>query len=245
MTKVKLLVLSMLAVFAVSLVASATASAEMEACKTKTGAEFVLCVEKPAGSGLLLVETSVGFVSRKVPGTASALEIPELPAKIVCEDATNTGQFDAPVAPRGVQILKLVISFTGCTEEKEGSTICTVAEPITTTAINGVFTLVSGTTTIAFAPTTGTEFSTVRVNSTTGHTCTAAASSPLKVTGTQECTAPEIETVDRITHVLVCAASGSHLKAAAKTTTFAIEEEVELAEPAEFKGIPWDVIEGT
>jgi hypothetical protein len=244
MTKVKLLLLSMLAVFAVSAVASATASAEMELCKTKEGADFVLCVEKPAGSGLLLVETSVAFVSRKTPGTASALEIPAIPAKITCEKAANTGQFDTPEEPRGVQILKLTISFTGCTEAEEGSTICTVAEPITTAAINGVFTLVGGTTTVEFAPTTGTEFSTIRVNSKSGHTCTSAASSPLKVSGTQTCTAPNIENTDYITHLLQCAGSGSKLKAAGHEAVFTLEEEVELAAPSEFTGIPWDIIEG-
>ena len=133
---VKLMMLGMVAVFAVALMSSASAFA-LENCQLEAGTKFVICVEQ--GGKTLLVPTAVTFLSKKEPGTNSQLVVPGLDT-IVCEKAENSGTFTEP-GTTGTSITNLVIKFSGKCENSLEPTKCTVEEPITTKPINGAISL--------------------------------------------------------------------------------------------------------
>jgi hypothetical protein len=102
MTRIRLIMLSLLAVFAVSAVASASASAVVYECGRTSGTEaeieqggdVALCKGTPyVEVGSPTEHAPVPFTSTKTVGTSSKLEVEGGPT-IVCTAATNTGEFD-------------------------------------------------------------------------------------------------------------------------------------------------------
>jgi hypothetical protein len=237
MIKLRVLLLTAIAVLAASAMATASASA-LEPCTHEAGSgHYVLCVENPAGSGLLLVTTLETFTSKKTAATTSKLAVPALKITIVCTTAADEGTLTAP--PTSVS--KLVIKFEGCTVEGEEGK-CEVTN-VTTKEISGAFSLSSEVEDVTFKPESGSTFAEVKIKSKAGMTCTAAASSPLVVKGEQLCTPKEIEAVDRVNQTLSCSPSGSKLTVAGHPTEFELTEEVALS--GTNKGFAWDIIEGT
>jgi hypothetical protein len=232
--QVRSLLLSTAAIFAAAAIESTPAYAEH--CTREAGTKFVVCYSSEAAESVLVPEL-VTILSRKEAGTASKLSVPGF-ASWECANATNTGVFGAPGAT-GTEVLRLVISFSGNCKDRTEEAACSITEPITTKEISGLLSLVEGGPDITFKPTTGTEFAAMTFKSKAGHTCELAGT--YKVTGSQLCTAPEIET-DHVTQLFDCLPSIG-LSFAEKEAQFELTEEVGLGSP--FEGLPWSIIEGT
>jgi hypothetical protein len=240
MTRIRLILLSVFAVIAVSAVASASASA---ACSKETGTGIEFCLEhEDVNSGF------PKFTSVKEAGTESELKVENGPI-IKCTVATNTFSLDAGGSPSielfeggPVEVSDLEIVFKTCkvtntvaTEEN-----CEVKEPI---SVNGGGDELDGTfngppiNKVTIKPSEGNLFVAITIKTKTGRpTCPFAATG--NVTGEQTCNVPNIETENTV-HKLECAASGSNLKAFSKNATFTLKEEVKYTEPTK----NWSIVE--
>jgi hypothetical protein len=236
--------LAALAVFAISAVASASASAaRTEVCDHGTNPleEAQLCIEgKEAGSPN--TET-IPFTSVKKAATTSKLKVTGGP-NITCGKAKNGGNFVAEDSVN-VKVTALTVEFSEC-KVTNAEAECTVVEPIVAngggSGIKGEIPN-SGTTPkqINFSPTTGTEFATVTVESKPGQVCGFEAVA--KVTGKQKCELPTSTTETEATkHEVICKEAGSELKFAGKEAKFELTEEVELAGTEENKGKKFSII---
>jgi len=235
MSRIRLLLLSMFAVLAVSAIASASASANAKCEGTTT---IVLCIEL-AGE-LQELEGEEAFTSKLEPETESLLETEGL-AHIVCTAAADTGTFLSPAALAGtLTVDNLVITFTGCTILEPVGANCEIKEgTIKTAAIKGeALEPTTGNYEFDFQPETAgsTVFAEITIKSKAGKTCLIAKTA--KVTGTQSCklVAPE---ENAVVHLIECLESGSSLLFAEKTSTFKLIEEVELS--GANKGVKYDV----
>lgn len=237
MSKIRLIMLSLLAVFAVSAVASASASAAL--CKEEPGKKlFTLCL----GKELTLAEgefnvdiTSVG----KTTLTASEIEIPcekILPLLVLLDSLGGV-----------VKILPFKIHFVECTVTKPAH--C-VVEPsstekglILTLELDGI---VKPGGEILFLPVSGSHFTTIVLKS-SGGTCTIAGSDEVTSEGKKAevgplCFLHEIEKTVKL-HLLLCEKGKSHLEFIKKpaefigtfSTILLLEEKIEDE---------WAIIEG-
>jgi hypothetical protein len=201
-----LLLASMLAAFVVGAVAAA-------------GAEAAECVEEPGKLCLevnKMLTASIKFTAKKKLTTTSKLVVAEI-GTVVCQAANASGTFDEETT--GILTLKMKIAFlTSC--KLEGHAACKVAEPINTTEIGGTLAIAAGVGTETFKPETGEEFATVNISG-----CEQEAI--IKVTGSQKCKIPAIET-EAVTHELKCATTESSLKDGTKKAEFEVTEEFEV-----------------
>jgi hypothetical protein len=218
--------LSMLALFAVGAVASASASAA-ECPDTVKGKDVAIC--KTTGGVKKEVEGTFTFTSKKKAGTTSELKVENGP-DIVCTAAENTGKIVATNS--SLKITHLVITFTICkvvnTPETEAE--CKVTEPIVangggTEGIEGNW-LEEKTSPITFKPAVGTTFAEVTI---TGVGCIFKVAKA-KVVGEQECNLVTPET-EALNHVIECTFAGSKLKfgAALNKAEFKLTEEAALS----------------
>ena len=229
MPKTRLIMMSVLAVFAIGAASASTASAAFELstaeCSPATIATF--CWVATAGEALLELKGSEPF-SIEVHGQA-LLEVASLELHIVCTAITNvvagatTGELTQPEPlVKAGNIRKLQLVFTACSvlglEAK-----CKVKEPIQTNPLEGN---IEGTPLedVTFKP-EGTEFTKIVIESKTGQTCPATLTSINgKVTGTALCLAPNSE-VDEATKEITCRhTETTGLLFAEKPATFEIEE---------------------
>lgn len=219
MSRIRIIMFSLLAVLATSAVASASASAA-EACHNSGGKEIVLCVDEleigsPTG------QAPVPFTSQSVGN--STLAVTGL-GNIICKKATNTGQFDEKdgnITDSGaVEVSDLEIKFTECA--LEGKPACKVAN-ITVNGggdnLDGVIN--AALTEVAFSPSEGTLFTTIKI------TECGLLNGNYNVTGKQTCTLPESQS-SKIKHTVKCAPAGSELKFGEKAATFTATEELEI-----------------
>jgi hypothetical protein len=217
MTKFRLLLVSMLAVFAVGAVAS-TAAMAANNCTTLAGAQCLVVKE-------LLTET-IKATGTKKAGTTSKLVVAGI-GTVVCTTANAIGTLDETTT--GILVLKLVIAFSGSCK-LEGHVACKVAEPINTKEIGGTLVIAGGVGTETFKPETPEEFATVNISG-----CEQEAI--IKVTGSQKCKIPAIET-EAATHELKCATTESSLKDGAKVAEFEVTGEFKVEGGNAFAALP-------
>jgi hypothetical protein len=198
MRKIRMLLASMLAMFAIGAVASASASAA--GCTAEVGAQ---CLEF---LGELTAEEKF-----EVLGANSALTVAAI-GTVLCNDVHAENALLLEVTGKPVAVDKLVLNFSGeC--KLDGHATCKVTEPIKTVAIGGTLgTIAAGTATATFKPEAGTEFAKVTISG-----CEQEAI--IKVTGEQLCKVPAI-TTEAVEHELTCAASESNLKDGTKLAEF-------------------------
>jgi hypothetical protein len=161
MSRVKLLFVSVMAVFAVGAVVASEASA----------APHWVINGTPLGSGS---ESVLGLLSG---GSARLVsKIGTVPTEVVCTTADATGTILAvneDAAPSGIQ-------FTSCKVEHPSG--CTVKEPITTVALTSELLSNEVVGLDTWTPTSGTEFTSLTI---TGTACSVESKTP--VTGKAQC----------------------------------------------------------
>jgi hypothetical protein len=179
MSRLRLLLISALAVLAVGAVASASASAAFKK-------EFF--VEKAA------VTSPVGVVGGSSTTSKLEAKLFGVKVKIECASSTYTGTIAAAGASTGA------ISFSGCTGKAGSKEKCKVAEPIQS-ELKDQLVEVKKALQDEFSPAAGEDFVTITIEAESGGPCTVAGS--FEVTGTQNCELPG-STVEALEHEIVC-----------------------------------------
>jgi hypothetical protein len=253
MSRIRLLVLSMFAVFAVGALAASTASATFTNTKVACGTEGIptVCIEAKGETGLLEASGSEEFTSKLAAETESSLlEVPgfiveekaKTPLHIVCKKVKNTGVIEQPEPLiKSPLIRKLVIEFTEC----EVLTLpnCLLVEPIKVNGAEGKFDNVDPVGAVLFeselSPFTTIEFKSKGKGET--EKCPATLTSlKAEVTGAVLCTILAAET-DLVTHTLECKHEATNkedeLFFAKKAATFEIKEEFKLTSELPFDAV--------
>jgi hypothetical protein len=200
--------LGLLAVFAVSAVASASASAAE--CKKEANKKFVFC----AGTAKTLSE---GNHTLKIAGSGEDL-LSAAGIKIKCKTIEPT-ETVLNSTSGVVTFGKFILTFTGCTVT-EGEHCVLENATIVTEPLNGKAIAKEE---VQFYPEKGTLFATIKINS-SGGTCLVAGSDKvvakegLEKEGPQ-CGVPTAETA-ATSHLVECGSKASHLKFAGKEATF-------------------------
>jgi hypothetical protein len=225
MSRIRLIMLSLFAMFAMSAVASASASAE--ACHSHPIWErTTMCIENvevnsPGETPITIPFTSTSGVSRLVVTGLGT---------ITCQKDKNVGEFDI-AADKGsdsaqVSVSDLRITFEEC--ELEGAANCEVPNIVveggTGDNLDGTFVSFEQ---IAFSPSEGTIFTVIKLKNKAGKTCAAAGS--YNVTGKQKCKLINPEAENK-THELDCKATESELEVGGKKATFESKDKVTLAQ---------------
>jgi hypothetical protein len=206
MTKVRMLLASVLALLAVGAVASASASAA--ACAAQTGSVCQSVAGELTLEAKYLVLAQTASSKLKVEGIGTVL----------CTKIQGAYTGDEVEKSAGL-VLKLVLKFSVCS--LEGHAACKVTEPIETVSIKGEIPAFTGTTgKVTFAPEAGTEFAKVTISG-----CEQEAI--IKVTGTQGAALPTV-TTEAVEHEVNAAATESNLKDGAKLATFETSAKTEL-----------------
>lgn len=246
MRRVRLILLGLLALFALSAVGSASASAEE--CPPdvlKDGKDVALCIEK-VEIGSPSEHEQVTFTSSKKPETLSHLNVENGP-KIACKKAENTGEFDTTngkVKDSTLEVSDLRITFSECKVTNTAATEadCAVTEPIvveggTGDNLDGFFTPVGNPGKLKFEPSEETEvepgvfrkvFTRITIKTVAGKPACAFPFTAALVVGEQECKVlnPEVEAV---TKELECTDAESKLTFAGKKAEFLLTENVALS----------------
>lgn len=197
MTRLKVILLSLFAVFAVSAVASASASAKTcdDATTTEDACLYVETTER--------ISEEFAFTGTKTAATESKLEVAGGPV-IKCTVANASGKLTAQ--GDGVNADDVVIEFKTCTVTNTAN--CEVKEPIIAEA-NGNFS--TGNRVVDFREDGIGPFTTIVLKSIAPNTCLFATTGA-KITGHQECkleaTAALIET-EATTHKIECVVGDS------------------------------------
>jgi hypothetical protein len=226
--KLSVLLVSMLAVIAVGIVATASASAAP--CEKKEGS-FHLCLLLASGE-LELLETAL-ILTTQESAVAHTLTVAfGTPLEVSCSEGTG----DAPV--KGEKIEGAVLTFSGCTVTGSTPGLAAACEieggKIVTKEIKGTLELSNNLIHMTFTPQAGTVFAEFTVKSQAGKTCLDAQSKG-KVEGTQLCfwlneTGALIEE-DAEIHLFECTPTGSTLKFAGKEAKLQDEWEALMDEP--------------
>lgn len=236
MSRIRLILLSLLAVFAVSAVASASASAHRfigSECfkpaipnnanlKWSTQVKCEKAMPK-MGEAMEPWEAEPLAVPAKVEGMSgkSVLKSEVMGVKvfITCEEDTFTGELEAAGASKGE------VTFTKCAvlnEKGKQISSCTVKQPIEfkfKDQLVGALGAVED----EFSPAVaGTPFVTITIE---GSPCALAG--PYEVKGTQKCELPEAGVLKE-KHEIVCTEAGSSLKLGVEKATFESTETVKL-----------------
>jgi hypothetical protein len=247
MSRIRLILLSLFAVFAVSAVASASASAEV--CGAgEGGGDVALCIEKeeiasPGHHAKIPVESKI------VAGTVATLTVTGGPI-IVCKKADDEGEFDRgkdnPSESLELEdsfnpeISDLKITFTEC-EVSNAKTKCEVTEPIVAEGggdnLDARFKEADNEH-VLIKPSQGTVFTKITIKAKAGQECVLAITEG-EVTGEQECELPGAA-VEKVEHEVKCNTTGSKLKFAGKVATFSVRENVKLVDTEE---IPDEMVE--
>jgi len=240
MSRLKLLLSSILVVFAVSAIASSSASATF----TDTGVE---CKEEGIPTVCLLTplaeaKGTEAITSKIDTGTESLLAVPSLGLHIVCTEANDTGTIvQTNPLVTAASIAKATIDFHGCTilnePPEELGEKCEVVEGLIKTELIVGSPNATEPQDLTFKAEKGTTFAVVSIKSKTGQTCPALVKGENPVKGEQLCTLEENK-VDAETHLMTCLESGSkELKFGSNAATFLLEESIVLASKE-----PWDLV---
>jgi hypothetical protein len=235
MTKVKLVLLGMLAVFAVSAVASASASAALETrgayvcANVGSGGQWknAECSEKESNGKFSTKELGTEAVEGTSETSELAGKIGSVRTIIICKKDEFSGSLLSTGASSGE------VKFRECVAEKENEgkrgilVNCKVKVPI---EFKFTDQLLLNTTTGIFED----EFKATKSEETfveitieeTGGTCTIKGE--YKAKGTQNCELPKA-TLALVTHEIVCKPEGSNLKLGAEPAKFKSTEKVKLS----------------
>jgi len=223
----------MLAVVAVSAIASANASAA--ACVKTAGTKFALCLGEP----LALTEGSF-TIHAETDGTAGyMLKAPSV--TVECKAVKGLGALTA--ASGSVTILNLRLEFSTCTVPVPAN--CIVKEPITTEPLKGVIEELKKEK-VLFTPETGEAFATIKFENKAPEECLIAGSDVVKLLPSAKggvlCTSP-IETT-RLLQLLTCLKTNSDLEFKKETATFEGNFNAKLLSKTGTEE-KWAIIEGT
>jgi len=224
----------MLAVVAVSAIASANASAA--ACVSKAGTKFALCLGEP----LVLTEGSF-TIHAETDGTAGyILKAPSV--TVECKAVKGLGALTA--ASGSVTILNLRLEFTMCTVPVPAD--CKVKEPITTEPLKGVIEELKKEK-VLFTPETGETFATIKFENKSGtEECLIAGEDKVKLEagakGGVLCTSPT--EVTRLLQLLTCTKGNSKLEFKKEAATFEGNFNAKLLSKTGTEE-KWAIIEGT
>jgi len=228
MSRIRLILLSLLAVLAFGAVAAASASAAHEfwvpECENQgPGHKYatrVKCEKGEIGTGEWERSGALAPIAagEEVPveGTSgtSILEVPELnEAKIECKEDKFSGTLKAA----GQTTAK--VEFEKCTVVSPEH--CTVAEPIKVNVTDQLV-IFHETLADAFEPPSGEPFVVIKLK---GSECLAKGE--FKVKGKQQCALPEGE-IEKVEHEIDCKPIGSELTLGAKEAKFEGKEKVKL-----------------
>lgn len=207
MTRLRLILLSMLAVFAVSAVASASASAASKCEAKEEGGDNTWCIEgkELAGEQALTTSQKTSFVL-----TAAAAGI-----TLTCTKETGSGTL-VQVNSTEPAASDVELTFSGCTLTSLPN--CKVKEPI---KVNGggdlLDAVTKGRSEVTFTPSEGETFAEITIENNGAKTCLQKGTFP--VTGSQTCALPKGE--EEITkHEVECKTTGSKLKLGKNEATF-------------------------
>jgi hypothetical protein len=243
MTRIRLILLSVGAILAVSAVASASASA---ACSAESGNEAVYCVEESTGvfnDGPFEAK----IASKNVPGTVFILNVtggPSLQCKKL-EDKADIIQPDSAPGENSDVELKFtecsVIGFANCVVQDKPNHI--PGTIIVGPEIDSHLALIGGSIYDVFEPSEGTTFVELQILNKEGKLCTVKQENGISITGT-ECGLAE-QTL-KVASVLkfskaIKEACKTELHLGLKTAFLEGESEEELTAPAALKGKPWGV----
>jgi hypothetical protein len=252
MSRIGLLISSILAMFAVGALVASTASATFTNTKVTCGTEGIptTCIEAKGETGLLEASGSEEFTSKLVAGSESLFEIPgfiieekeKTPFHLVCKTVKNTGSLEQPEPlVKSPLIKKLVIEFTECSVLTLPN--CLVVEPIKVNGLEGKFDNVDPTGAVLLTsevgPWTTFEFKSKGKGET--EKCPGTfTSTKWEFTGAALCTVLEAQ-ADKVTHTLECKHEATNkedeLFFAKKAATFEIKEEFKLASE-----LPFDLV---
>ncbi len=226
MSRIRLVLLSSMAVLVVSAIGASSAFATF----TKTG-------EKCTGSGVptvclsgaekgteLFEATGTETIKNVTAKSPSILKVASLSLEIECkkDEATGTINQTEPLV-KAYSLSKFVLTFSECAVKGAHAAECKVVEPIKTKGLAG--TLLNEKE-IEAKPETGEIFTEIEIGNKTG-TCPATIKGINPVKGSQKCTLPKNSEALKAP-VLACAATGSSLKFGSNTATFEGEASFEL-----------------
>lgn len=238
MSRFRLILLSLFAVFGLNAVASASASAA--ACKAEAGSgNFVICegaaLELVLGNLKLNILPDPEDPPIKLKNAAVTVECTLVHNENLAKELVGTLDSIKNGVKFEVQVLKLILAFSMC----KASANCEVAEPIDTLELEGV---VDGKQLILFYPAAnGTHFATLVLK---GKKCLVAGE--VKVTTENNeakkgplCEAKDIEKTKEL-HLILCVGAKSHLLFGGKAAEFEGPFDVKLE-----TSLLWDIIEGS
>jgi len=238
MSRVRLLLLSVFAVFAVSALASGSASAAPTDLCPVAG-KLAVCIETSEND--LVAETGGGtFSSKGEPGDTSLLEVllGESALHIECEAVSDTGNYQQTILSNAVRSFGIIIIFTVCSVLEPLGKKCIVKEPIETKPLVGTVADEEGESIdTVFTPESGTTFTEIELKNNGTETCPLTIAGTHRVTGEDLCLLLTAK-VDTIVHLLECTSEGSrNLLFAEEPTTFLLIDEERLS--GTNTGLPW------
>jgi hypothetical protein len=229
MSRIRLIALSVFAMFAVGAISASTASAEFTLGAKCEGAGIAaICFEKTAGEGL---KEAVGTEPAKLTlesGVESLLEVPNLNLHITCTVSTGTATASQPEPLVKVPVFKeLLIKFSTCNILEALGEKCKVKEPIETKDLSGEL-LPTEPRHIEIKPESGTAFWEFTITNTKECPATVLGINPVK--GKLLCEfLPEAETTDATEQLVLCkheTNSETNLEFGSNPATFESEYEV-------------------
>jgi len=226
MSRIRLVLLSSMAVLVVSAIGASSAFATFTKTSVKcegTGVPTVCLSTTEKGTELFEASGTESIANVKEV-KASVLKVTSIGLEIQCTTDAATGQINQtePLI-KAYSLSKFVLKFSTCKVTGAHEKECKVVEPMTTKNLTG--TLLSEKE-IEAKPESGEIFTEIEIGNQTGQTCPATIKGVNPVKGAQICTLPE-NTVDLKTHKLACAA-GTKLKFGSNEATFEGEASFEL-----------------
>jgi hypothetical protein len=208
MSRIRLLMLSCMALLVVSAIGASSAFATFEKtaveCVT-TGVPTVCLAESETGKLFEAKGTETILSSSIVTIKPSILKVASIGLEIECTSDGGEGEISQPEPlVKGYTLKKFFLTFKGCAVIGAHAAECKVVEPIKTKALAGTL---SSENEIEAKPESGTTFAEIEIGNKTG-TCPATIKGVNPVKGNQECSLPENK-VDLKRHVLACAANGT------------------------------------
>jgi len=239
MSRVRLLLLSVFAVFAVSALASGSASAAPTDLCPVAG-KLAVCIETSPND--LVAETGGGTFSTKgEPEDTSLIEVAlgESIIHIECEVVNDSGSYQQTILANAVRSFGIVILFTVCSVLEPLGKKCKVNEElIETKSLVGTVADEEGESIdTVFTPETGTTFTEIVLSNNGTETCPATITGTHRVTGEDLCLLLTAK-VDTVVHLLECTSEGSRaLLFSEEPTTFLLIDEERLS--GANTGLPW------
>jgi hypothetical protein len=207
MSRIRLIMLSMLAVFAFAAVASASASAATCEAGDEAKDEYTVCSGAKEFPGTLTnsVKTTKAVLSSTVLGVEVKIECTEgaIENKENGKDNTSVGK----------------ISFTKCKVLKPAKG-CAVAEPIVAEFTDALSPPPAAPKDTFTGAGEGGAFAAIEFRNNGSETCVLGDKSRFEVTGSQLCTFDTAIATEQKTHEVKCATSGSKLKLGANEAKF-------------------------